>query len=310
MNRNSKIFVAGHNGMVGSAIVRMLKKKKFNNIFTISRKNLDLKNEALTYAYLKKKKPDYVFIAAAKVGGIYDNINNSLEFLIDNIQIQNNLILGSLKNKIKNLIFLGSSCIYPTNLKKPLTEDDLFSGPFEKTNEAYALAKLTGIKMCSEIRKKYHYNYKTLIPCNLYGPNDNFDEKSSHFLPAILRKVHMYKAKKNQRVEIWGNGSVKRELMHVDDLARACIFFSHKKFNFNYLNVGNSKNYSINYYVKTICKILDVNPKLTYNNKMPSGVKSKVMNTLVAREFGWKPEVELNDGIRDTYEWYIKNQLE
>lgn len=306
MNQNSKIFIAGHNGMVGSSIVRLLKKKKFNRILTISRNKLDLRDQNETYSYLKENRPDYVFVAAARVGGIVDNIINSSSFLIDNMQIQNNLILGSLKNNVKNLIFLGSSCVYPLNAKKPLSENSLFSGPLEKTNESYALAKLTGMKLCSEIQKKYKLNYKSLIPCNLYGPNDNFEKKTSHFFPALIRKAHLYKYK-DKKIEIWGNGKPKRELMYVDDLADACIFFSNKKYKFEYLNIGTGIEYEINYYANKICKVLSVNSDFIYNKKMPNGVLSKVMNISKSINFGWKFKTSLENGIKLTYDWYQKN---
>ena len=292
--------------MVGSSIVRLLKRKKFNKILTVTKNNLDLRNQKETYSYLKKNRPDYVFVAAARVGGIVDNIINSSSFLFDNMQIQNNLILGSLENNVKNLIFLGSSCVYPVNAKRPLNENSLFSGPLEKTNDSYAFAKLAGIKLCSEIQKTYKLNYKSLIPCNLYGPKDNFDKKTSHFLPALIRKIHLCKINR-KKIEIWGNGKPKRELMYVDDLANACIFFSDKKFKFENLNIGTGTEYEINYYAKIICKILAVKPNFIYKKEMPNGVLSKVMDISNSKNFGWKYKTSLENGIKLTYNWYQKN---
>ena len=307
MNKNSKIYVAGHNGMVGSSILRILKKKNFKNIIVKSKKELDLRNQLKTNNFFKKNKPEYVFVASAKVGGIHDNILNSYDFLSDNLQIQNNLIIGAFENKVKNLLFLGSSCAYPINAKKPLKENSLFTGKLEPTNETYAMAKLTGMKLCYEIRKKYKYNYKSLIPCNLYGPNDNFDLRNSHFFPALINKAHNCK-KKNKILNVWGDGKPKRELMFVDDLADACIYFINKKIDFDYLNIGTGKDYSINFFAKQILKTLDIKAKLKHDFSKPKGISSKVLDISKSKKLGWSCKTPLEKGLIQTYDWFVQNK--
>ena len=229
MNKNLKIYVAGHNGLVGSAILRLLKKKGFKKILTKSRSQLDLTNQNKVFNFLKKNKPDIVFLAAAKVGGIATNNKLRGEFIFENLAIQNNIIHSSYLNKIKKLIFLGSSCVYPRNCDQPIKEKYLLSGPLEQTNEPYAIAKIAGIKLCESYNKQYKTNYICLMPPNLYGPNDNYNFKNSHFFPALIAKIHFALKKQTQIIKIWGDGTPKRELMYVDDLADACEFFLRKK---------------------------------------------------------------------------------
>ncbi len=231
---DSKIYVAGHTGLVGSAIVRKLKELGYKNIITVNRRNLDLTNQKKVFNFLKKKKPKAIIIAAAKVGGIKANNTYRANFIYQNLSIQNNLIHGAYINGIKNLIFLGSSCIYPKDIQKPLKEDYILSGPLEKTNEPYAIAKIAGIKLCESYNYQYNTNYKCLMPCNTYGPNDNYDLNSSHFFPAIIRKAHSAKNTKKKEIILWGSGKSKRELIYVDDIAEACIFFFKKENKRNY----------------------------------------------------------------------------
>ena len=229
LNKKSKIYISGHNGLVGSAILRRLKLLGFKNLLTVSKKKLDLTNEKKVFNFIKKNKPEFVINAAAKVGGILDNNSKPAEYIYINLSIQQNIIHASFKNNVKNLIFLGSSCIYPRDAKQPIKEEYLLSGKLEKTNEPYAIAKIAGIKMCESYNLQYGTNYKCLMPCNLYGPNDNYDLKTSHFFAALISKIHQAKIKNKKKILLWGTGEPKRELMHVDDLADACIFFFRKK---------------------------------------------------------------------------------
>jgi len=229
MNHNSKIFVAGHNGLVGSAIIRELKKKKFNNIITATRNKLELTNQQKVLKFLKKEKPNFIIIAAAKVGGIYSNNKYKAQFIYENLMIQSNLIHSAYLCKIKNLLFLGSSCIYPRECKQPIKEEYLLSGKLEKTNDAYAIAKIAGIKMCQSYNEQYKTNYKCLMPTNTFGPNDNYHPLNSHFVPSLIRKIHEAKIKNKDHIVVWGNGKAKRELLYVDELANACIYFMDKK---------------------------------------------------------------------------------
>ena len=245
MNRNSKIFVAGHNGLVGSAIVRELNKKKFNKIITATRNKLELINQQKVLNFLKKEKPDYIIIAAAKVGGIYSNNKYKAEFIYENLMIQSNLIHSAYLCGVKNLIFLGSSCIYPKKCAQPIKEEYLLTGKLEKTNDAYAIAKIAGIKMCQSYNKQYKTNYKCLMPTNTFGPNDNYHTLNSHFVPSLIKKIHETKIKNKNYITLWGNGKAKRELLYVDELAKACIYFMNEKTKHTLINIGSGKDSSI-----------------------------------------------------------------
>jgi GDP-L-fucose synthase len=254
MNKNSKIYVAGHNGLVGSAIVRILKKKGYRKIITKTRKKLDLTNQNKVFNFLKKNKPDMIFIAAAKVGGISANNKFRVEFIYENLEIQNNIIHAAFKNKINNLIFLGSSCVYPRNCPQPIKEEYLLTGPLEKTNEPYAIAKIAGIKLCESYNIQYNTNYKCLMPTNTYGINDNYDLETSHFFPALIKKIYDYSNKGKKSIKLWGTGNPKRELIYVDDLADACVFFMNKKTNKTLINIGTQKEMTIKDYAEFIKK--------------------------------------------------------
>ena len=263
ITKNDKIFVAGHNGLVGSAIVRELKRQKFTKIILRDKKKLNLLDQNTVYSFLKKKKPKFVFIAAAKVGGILTNNNLRAQFIYENLAIQNNLIHGSYQAGIKDLIFLGSNCVYPKNCPQPIKEKYLLNNYLEYTNEPYAIAKIAGIKMCENYNLQYKTNYKCLMPANLYGPNDNYNSQTSHFLPAIIRKT--VNLKNNKRLTMWGNGITKREVLFVDDLAEACIFFMNKKTNNSVINIGSGKDFTINYYVSKVLDILNIKTKIYYD---------------------------------------------
>ena len=300
---NSKIYLAGHNGLVGSAILRKLKEKGYKKIFTLNRKKLDLKNQTKVLSFLKKNKPDFIFIAAAKVGGIYSNNKFKAEFIYENLTIQNNLIHSAYLSGVKNLIFLGSSCVYPRNCKQPIKEEYLLSGLLEPTNDAYAIAKIAGIKMCQSYNEQYKTNYICLMPTNTFGPNDNYHPLNSHFLPSLIRKIDLIKRKKNKYLNLWGNGKAKRELIYVDDLADACLYFMKKKTKQHLINIGTGKDYSINYFAKKILKILIPDRKIIikYDKSKPNGTPRKVLNIALAKKYGWKAKSNFKNSIIETY---------
>ena len=311
INSNSKIYVAGHRGLVGSAIVKKLIQKGYKNIIVADRKKLDLTNQSKVLLFLKKKKPDFIFIAAAKVGGIYSNNNYKAEFIQENLSIQTNLIHSAYLCGIKNLIFLGSSCVYPRECKQPIKEEYLLSGPLEKTNDAYAVAKIAGIKMCQSYNEQYKTNYKCLMPTNTYGPNDNYDPLNSHFLPSLIRKVHLIKEKKSKHLFLWGNGKPKRELIYVDDLADACLYFMKKKTVHHLINIGTGKDFSIEYYAKQILKILIPGNKvlIKYEKSKPNGTPRKVLDVSLAKKYGWNAKSNFKNSIIQTYNFYLKRNF-
>ena len=301
-----KIFVSGHNGLVGSAIVKKLKAKGYKNILTADRKKLDLLDQKAVFNYLKKNKPKIVIIAAAKVGGISANNEFGAEFIYENLQIQNNLIHSSYLNNIKNLIFLGSSCIYPKFAKQPLKEEYLLSGKLEETNLPYAVAKIAGIKMCEAYNKQYKTNYKCLMPTNTYGPNDNYNLMTSHFFPALIHKAHMCKIKNKKSIEVWGSGKVYREMIFVDDIADACVYFMNKKTKHSLINIGSGKQMTILNYVKFILKKLNLNIKIKFIKSKPDGVYKKLLDISRAKKYGWIAKTSLNAGFDITYQSFLK----
>ena len=309
INLKSKIYVAGHKGLVGSAIIRKLKKKGYKNLIFRSRKQLDLKNQKKVLSFLKRNKPDFIFIAAAKVGGIYSNDKYRAEFIFDNLSIQANIIHSAYLCGIKNLIFLGSSCVYPRNCKQPIKESYLLTGELEKTNDAYAIAKIAGIKMCESYNIQYKTNYKCLMPTNTFGPNDNYDTLNSHFLPALIKKVHDLKLNNKKELILWGNGLAKREVIYVDDIADACIFFMKKNFFGTILNIGTGKDFSIKQYAKIILnQIIPKNKiKIRYDLSKPNGTPRKVLDIKLANKYGWKPKTKLDQAITKTYKNFLEN---
>ena len=307
LNKNSKIFIAGHNGMVGSAIHRKLLSKGFKNIIVINRKKLDLLNQKKTFDFLRKKKPDFVIMAAAKVGGIIANSKFKDKFIYNNLQIQNNVIHGSYLAGVKNLFFLGSSCVYPKFCKQPMKEKHLLSGKLEESNDAYSIAKIAGLKMCEYYSKIHNINYKSLMPPNLYGPNDNYDLNNSHFYPALLKKIYNAKIKNSKFLEIWGTGKAKRELMFVDDFAEAVIFFMKKKINQPFINIGIGKDYSIKWYAKFLMSKLNVNLKIKYDYSKPDGMPRKCLDITEAKRYGWRPKNNFDKGFKLTFGSFIKN---
>ncbi len=308
IKKNDKIFLAGHRGLVGSAILKNLKKNYYTNIITQNRQKLDLFNQKKVEKYLKKTKPKIVIIAAAKVGGIKANNLLRADFIRENLQIQTNLIHACHINNINNVIFLGSSCVYPRTSKLPIKESYLMTGQLENTNEPYAIAKIAGIKMCESYNIQYKRNYISLMPTNTFGQGDNYNLKNSHFIPSILRKIYLARKNKKKYINLWGTGKPKREVIHVDDLASAVIHFMNIKTKHSIINIGSSKEYSIKNYAKMILKILKVNIKVKFdNNKKYDGVYSKVLDTSVARSYGWKPRIAFNKAILLTYNDLVKN---
>ncbi len=308
INRNSKIYIAGHNGLVGSAILRKLKSKGYKNLIFKNKSKLNLLDQKKVFDFLKNSKPDFIFIAAAKVGGILANNNYKADFIYQNLTIQNNLIHGAFLNKIKNLIFLGSSCVYPKFCKQPIKEKYLMQGELEETNDAYALAKIAGIKMCESYNMQYGSNFKCIMPTNTFGPNDNYDSLNSHFFPALIKKIHEIKIGKKQKLILWGNGSAKREVIYVDDLADACIYFMNKKTRETIINIGTGKDHSIKDYVKIISKVIMPKKKfkIKFDRTKPNGTPRKILDITVASKYGWKSKINLSDAIKFTYENYKK----
>ena len=305
LTKKSKIFLAGHNGMVGSSILRLLIRKKYKKIYTTNKSKLDLLSQIKTLKYLKSIKPDFVIIAAAKVGGIMANKKYKGDFIYQNIMIQTNLIHASFLAGVKKVIFLGSSCVYPKHAKQPIKENSLLSGYLEQTNDAYAIAKIAGIKMCEAYNNQYNLNYLCLMPANLYGPKDNYDLHNSHFYPALISKIHQAKIKKKKFINIWGNGKALRELLYVDDLANACEFFLKKKTKHSLINIGSNNEKTILNYAKFIMKKLNVNLKIKFEYKKPNGTPRKKLNTNLAKEYGWKSKVNLEKGFDYTYKDFL-----
>jgi len=307
ITKNSKIYIAGHKGLVGSAILRRLKKKGYKNLIFLDRKKLDLTNQQAVYKYLKKQKPKFIFISAAKVGGIYSNNKYKADFISENLIIQNNLIYGAFLAGIKDLIFLGSSCIYPKFCKQPIKESYLLTGKLEESNASYAIAKIAGLKMCQSFNEQYNLNYKCLMPTNTFGPNDNYDTLNSHFFPSLIKKIHNLKIKNSNTLVLWGNGKVRREVIYVDDLADACIFFMKKKTKEKIINIGTGKDYTIEYYAQLISKIiLNKKVQIKYDRSKPNGTPRKVMDISLAKKYGWKPNINLKSSIIKTYNSYTK----
>ena len=305
INLHSKIFIAGHKGMVGSSILRRLKKKGYKNLITVEKKKLDLRNQAFVKKFFKKKKFDAVIIAAAKVGGIKANIDYPANFIYDNLQIQINLISASYENKVKRLIFFGSSCIYPKDLKKPIRENQILTSNLEKTNESYSVAKIAGIKMIEAFNRQYKTKFVSLMPCNLFGPNDNYDLQNSHFLPALIKRI-LAASKKNKIVKLWGTGKPLRELLYVDDVADACEYFLRKKTKFSLINIGSPIEMSIKDYAIKIKNKIDPNVLIKFDNNVKlDGVKRKKLDTSLAAKNGWRAKINFSKALDKTIEDYI-----
>ena len=307
LNKNSKIFLAGHKGLVGSAILTKLKKEGYQKIITVDKKSLDLRDQKRVFYFLKKIRPKAVITAAAKVGGILANNKFRAEFIYDNLTIQNNLIHGSYISGVKNLIFLGSSCAYPKNSKQPMKEEYLLSGYLERTNEPYALAKIAGIKMCENYNHQYKTNYKCLMPANSFGPNDNYDSHNSHFFPALIKKAYEAKLKNKKSITLWGTGKVKRELIFSEDIADAVVYFLNKRTKHSLINIGSGIEKTIKQYAQFILNYLNLDIKILLDKSKPDGVKRKILDTRVAENYGWRVKTNFKSVVILTLESFCKN---
>jgi len=305
MNKDAKIYIAGHRGMVGSAILRKLKREGYTSIVSRTSKELDLKDQAAVSSFFELERPDYVFLAAAKVGGIQANNSYRADFLYDNLMIQNNVIHSSYAYKVQKLLFLGSSCVYPKLAHQPLKEEYLLTGKLEYTNEPYAIAKIAGIKLCENYNKQYHCNFISVMPTNLYGPNDNYDLLNSHVLPALLRKFHEAKESNQPFVEVWGTGTPKREFLHVDDLAEACYFLMENYNGNEFVNIGTGKDISIEELAELIQNIVGYKGEIKWNTNQPDGTPRKLMDVTKLTDLGWKYTIGLEEGIKIVYKDFL-----
>ena len=307
--RSTSVFIAGHRGMVGSALVRCLQRAGFTEIITRSRSELDLRDRSAVARFYQEAQPKVVIDAAAKVGGIKANFDYPVEFLLHNLEIQNNLISGAAENGVERFLFLGSSCIYPKFAPQPIPESALLGGVLEPTNEPYALAKICGIKLCEAYARQHGKQFFSAMPTNLYGPGDNFDLATSHVLPALLRKVHEAKEASAPEVTVWGTGTPRREFLHVDDLAEACLFLLENYGGTGFLNVGCGEDVTIRELAEMICDIVGFEGRLVFDSSKPDGTPRKLLDMSATFALGWRPRISLADGIRSTYDWFLSHQI-
>ena len=307
--REARIFVSGHRGLVGSALIRRLEQGGFTNLLVATRAELDLRDQAAVNAWFAVHQPEYVYLVAGTVGGIMANSSRPAEFLYDNMMIHATVVHASYVNSVAKLLYLGSSCIYPREASQPISEDELLTGPLEPTNEAYALAKITGIKLCQSYRMQYGCNFVAAMPTNLYGPNDNFDLASSHVIPALIRKFHEAKMAREARVVLWGTGSAMREFLHVDDLAAACVFLMDTFDEASYINIGTGEDLSIRALGEMIRDIVYPGVELVFDTTKPDGMPRKVLDVTRLRDRGWSPQIDLGDGLEATYQWYLEGEV-
>jgi len=317
MNKDAKIYIAGHRGMVGSAITRQLKQAGFSHFIEPERSALDLTNQAQVADFFEQEKPDYVFLAAAKVGGIHANNEYPADFIYDNLMIESNIIHFSFKSKVKRLLFLGSTCIYPKLASQPMSETELLNGALEPTNEPYAVAKIAGIKLCESYQRQHHCDFRSVMPTNLYGPEDNFHPENSHVIPAMLRRFHEAKLNKQASVEIWGSGTPKREFLHVDDMAAACIhvmqltqseYHEHTEPMLSHINVGTGVDVSIRELAETIKEVVAFPGELYFNTKMPDGSPRKLSDVTLLTRLGWTSKINLKSGLENAYAWFVDHE--
>jgi GDP-L-fucose synthase len=308
VEKSDKIFIAGHRGLVGSALVRKLREDRFTNIVTRNRADLDLRNEGAVQGFFAEEKPALVVLAAARAGGIKANNDLPVEFLMENLQIQNNVIRAAWETRATKLLFLGSSCIYPKHAPQPIPESALLTGPLESTNEAYAIAKIAGVKLCQAYAREYGANFISAMPTNLYGPNDNFDLDSSHVLPALLRKAHTAKEEGRRELVVWGSGQPRREFLHVDDLAEACVFLLGKYESDEIINVGCGEDISIRELAELICDVVGFTGELAWDKTKPDGTPRKLLDVSKIHALGWRHRIGLREGIARTYEWFLEHK--
>ena len=307
MSKDTRIYIAGHRGMVGSAIVRNLQKKGYCNLLLRTRKELDLTNQGDVHEFLEKTKPDYIFLAAAKVGGIHANNTYRADFIYDNLIIEANILHAAWQTGVKRLLFLGSSCIYPRNCPQPIKEEYLLTGPLEQTNEPYAIAKIAGIKLCESYNRQYGTNYVSVMPTNLYGPNDTYDLLESHVLPALIRKAHEAKLCNEKSLTVWGTGTPRREFLYVDDMAEACVFLMEKGVEAGLFNVGTGCDVTIRQLAETVMGVVGFQGKLIFDSTLPDGTPRKLLDVTKMHDLGWKAHTPLQEGISMTYNDYLDN---
>ena len=307
MEKSEKIFVAGHRGMVGNALIRRLEADGFSKLVVRDRSKLDLRDHSAVAKFFADEKPAVVILAAAKVGGIKANNDHPVPFLLENLRIQNNVICSANESRVRKLLFLGSSCIYPKLAPQPIPETALLTGPLEPTNEAYAIAKIAGIKLCQAYAREYGANFISVMPTNLYGPNDNFDLTTSHVLAALLRKAHEAKTRKDRELIVWGSGKPRREFLHVDDLASACVLLLQKYDSAEIINIGCGEDISILELAELICDVVGFDGELAWDTTKPDGTPRKLLDITKLRAFDWKPSIALRDGITQTYDWFLAN---
>lgn len=303
---DKKIYVAGHRGMVGSSLVRRLRHLGYSNILTRTREELDLLNQSAVYNFLRTERPEYIFLAAARVGGIHANNTYRADFIYENLQIQNNLIYGALNAGIMDICFLGSSCIYPRDCAQPIREEYLLTGPLEQTNEPYAVAKIAGVKMCESMNKQYSTHYVCVMPTNLYGPNDNYDLLNSHVLPALIRKTHAAKLNRETELVVWGSGTPRREFLHVDDLANACVYLMENGIQDGVYNIGSGSDISIRELAEVVMEIVGFRGNIVFDRSKPDGVARKLLDISRMSNLGWRASISLRDGISNTYASYLE----
>jgi GDP-L-fucose synthase len=307
MSKNQKIYIAGHNGMVGSAIVRRLNALGYNNIVMRSRQELDLLDQTAVHQFFKAEKPDYVFLAAARVGGIHANNTYRADFIYQNLVIETNIIHGAYQAGTQGLMFLGSSCIYPRDCPQPIKEEYLLTGPLEQTNEPYAIAKIAGIKLCESFNRQYGTHYTSVMPTNLYGPNDNYDLDTSHVIPALLRKTHEAKVNGETQVVVWGSGKPMREFLHVDDMASACVYLMENKVSDTLINIGTGDDLTIRELAETIKRVVGFDGELVFDASKPDGTPRKLLDVNKLHELGWHHQYNLADGLQHAYDWFVSN---
>ncbi len=306
MNKKKNLFLTGHKGLVGSAILRLLKKKNKYNVITVDKNKLDLTDYRKLDIFFKKKKIDYLINAAAKVGGIHANNTYKADFILLNLQIQNNIIDLSHKYRLKSIVLLGSSCIYPRNCQQPIKEKYLLSGELEETNKPYAVSKIAGAILAESFNYQYKTNFKVLMPCNLFGPNDNYDANNSHFFPSLIKKIHFAKKNKKKKIVLWGSGKPLRELMYVDDFADASLFFLNKKTKETIINVGSGNEMSILDYAKFIMNEMNYKCSIKFDRSKPDGTPRKILNSSIAKQYGWKPKIGIKKGFNLTFNHFLK----
>ncbi len=306
MDENSKVYVAGHRGLVGSALMRRLEKDGYKNIVTRTHKELDLLNQAAVHEFMQAEKPDYIFLAAAKVGGIHANNELRADFIYQNMVIETNIVHAAYESNVGGLMFLGSSCIYPRDCLQPMKEEYLLTGPLEQTNEPYAISKIAGIKLCESFNRQYGTKYISVMPTNLYGPNDNFDLQSSHVLPALMRKIHEAKINNDKTVPIWGTGKPMREFLHVDDMADACVFLMEKGIADGIYNIGTGVDVTIREAAETIREVVGFEGEFEFDTSMPDGTLRKLLDVSRMTKIGWKANYSLSEGLKQTYQWYLE----